>query len=96
MTLKTGIDLAESSEFFDVEIPRSRERRIEYGGNMTVRKEEKVFILPIHMKTGIVFEHFEIECRKEIRTSKGTARVAALRAIDHANDIPANLCSNCF
>jgi hypothetical protein len=63
---------------------------------MTVRQKEEVFILPIHMKIGVVFKNFEVESGEEISTTKRTTGVTALGAMDHSYDISSDLGSYCF
>ena len=63
---------------------------------MTVRQKEEVFILPIHMKIGVVFKNFEVKSGEEISTTKRTTGVTALGAMDHSYDISSDLGSYCF
>jgi hypothetical protein len=58
---------------------------------MTVRKKEKVFILPFHMEPGIMSQYLEIKSREEIGGTKGTSRMTALRAMYHSYDVSPDL-----
>jgi hypothetical protein len=91
MTLKARIDLAKSGKLFDVEIPGPGKGRIEDGGNMTVRKKEKVFIFTFHVEPGIMFQYLEIERCEEIGGTKGPSRMTALSAIYHSYDVSPDL-----
>ena len=63
---------------------------------MTIGQKEEVFVPAIHAELGVVLQHLEIKCCKELCTTQGTARVAACGAMDHPNDISSNLGSYCF
>ena len=91
MSLKTRIDLAETVQFFDVKIARAGKTRVEDRRDMSIGEKENVFVVPLHMKMGVMMKYFEVESCKEFGAAERSAGVTARCSMDHPDDVPPDL-----
>jgi hypothetical protein len=61
---------------------------------VTVGQNKNIFILCVHVETGVMFHHFEEQSGKKISTAKGTTGMAATCTVYHTNNIAPDLGSN--
>src|SRR5450755_2071479 len=63
---------------------------------MAVGQKKKILMITIHTELRIVLQDRKVKRRKKIRATQRPPRVAAGGAMHHSEDIPPDLCSNCF
>ena len=61
---------------------------------MTIAEEKDVFIFPVHGKLRIVVHDLKIQRGKEIRAAQRAAGMTTGSAMNHSENIPADLRSN--
>ena len=63
---------------------------------MSVGEEEEIFVMAFHGERQFVAQDVEIQGHHKISASKGSAGVATLTLMHHADDIASHLARNFF
>jgi hypothetical protein len=92
VALKAGIDQAKGRKFRHGKVAGAGQSAVEDGRNMAVAQKEQVLAAAVHTEgRRIVAEYVEVERGEKLSAAHGSAGVARLRLVHHAQDVAANL-----
>jgi hypothetical protein len=92
MALQAAVQFAKRCQFRNIEVSSARKNAVPNRANVPIGQKKQVFTFPVHAPVARVNLHlFEIQLDQEICAAQRATRVSRAGAMDHSNDVAADL-----